>query len=157
MQVGDCVRKHSHSWADFARTSTSPQKVSTSDTSFLRVGQIPWITHGKMARQRAKAVNSSSRFQVLVQPQNPPILYFKLLGVLLVFLYLLLLHMTDHPPFLSPPLVLSRLSSMPRSLAGRGPPISPPSTGSVSPSSPRISLEDLARRVVSMESARRMY
>ncbi|KAJ7847808.1 histone H3.1-like protein [Mycena olivaceomarginata] len=26
MQVGDCVRKHSHSWADFARTSTSPQK-----------------------------------------------------------------------------------------------------------------------------------
>ncbi|KAJ7901854.1 hypothetical protein B0H14DRAFT_3422537 [Mycena olivaceomarginata] len=29
MQVGDRVRKHSRSWADFARTSTSPQKAST--------------------------------------------------------------------------------------------------------------------------------
>ncbi|KAJ7878762.1 hypothetical protein B0H14DRAFT_1628817 [Mycena olivaceomarginata] len=57
-------------------------------------GQIPGITHGKMARQRAKLSILSSRFQVLVQPQkfkkiprssSPPILYFKLLSVLLAF------------------------------------------------------------------------
>jgi hypothetical protein len=47
-----------------------------------------------MARQRAKLSILSSRFQVVVQPQkfkkiprfsSPPILYFKLLSVLLAF------------------------------------------------------------------------
>ncbi|KAJ7858012.1 histone H3.1-like protein [Mycena olivaceomarginata] len=62
MQVGPRLQTQSPSWANFARASASPQKETTSSSSFLRVGKFLGLRMAKwLVNFNAKVVGRSRR------------------------------------------------------------------------------------------------